>query len=174
MKSKVDIKQLQKKLTKLGKDGVSVASVIVQSQTDLMVADVKRNAPADMGKLRQSAGKDKIDNGLAAQVFVNAVYAAYVEFGTGAKVDVPAELQDIAIKFKGKKGGSWQEFEQAMIGWVHRHGIDEKFVYIIMIQIIRDGLAPRPFFYPAYIKVRKTLPELLIKGLTKLANQQNA
>lgn len=33
---------------------------------------------------------------------VNANYAAYVEFGTGALVDVPQGLEDYAIQFKGK------------------------------------------------------------------------
>ena len=65
-------------------------------------ADAKRNAPVDLGKLRQSINYQKGDNGLKAFVFVNVPYAAYQEFGTGGMVNVPPEMKEIAEYYRGK------------------------------------------------------------------------
>lgn len=65
-------------------------------------ADAKRNAPVDLGKLRQSINYQKGDNGFKAFVFVNVPYAAYQEFGTGGMVNVPPEMKEIAEYYRGK------------------------------------------------------------------------
>uniref|UniRef100_UPI003F6D0529 hypothetical protein n=1 Tax=Polaribacter sp. TaxID=1920175 RepID=UPI003F6D0529 len=58
-------------------------------------------APVDLGKLRQGIGKDKIEE-LNRTIFAREKYSAYMEFGTGGLVNVPPELKELAIKFKGK------------------------------------------------------------------------
>lgn len=40
---------------------------------------------------------------LSAEVSANVKYAPYVEWGTGAKVSVPADLAKYAIQFKGSR-----------------------------------------------------------------------
>jgi HK97 gp10 family phage protein len=42
-------------------------------------------------------------DGYTATVTSGAEYSAYVEFGTGDHVDVPADLEEFAIQFKGTK-----------------------------------------------------------------------
>jgi hypothetical protein len=58
-------------------------------------------APANFGKLGQSINSFKVTE-TSYKVVAGAPYAAYVEFGTGGLVSVPAELKDIAITWKGK------------------------------------------------------------------------
>ena len=106
--------------------------------------------PVDNGKLRQGSGQSVNKDRLTLTLFNNVPYAPYVEFGTGARVDVPAELQDVAIQFKGGKGGSFDDLLANIKLWCKRKGIDEKLAYIIAVSIIKKGLHPQPFLYPAY------------------------
>lgn len=41
------------------------------------------------------------DKGFTGEVIVRVAYGPYVEFGTGAKVQVPSEIKDYAMQFKG-------------------------------------------------------------------------
>lgn len=64
----------------------------------------KSNVVADLGKLGQSI-EARIESELAWVIEAGGIlapYAPYVEFGTGGLVDVPDELKEQAIKFKGK------------------------------------------------------------------------
>lgn len=56
--------------------------------------------PVDKGFLKNSIITRQVPNGAETLVTVN--YATYIEFGTGGLVDVPAGLEDYAIKFKGE------------------------------------------------------------------------
>lgn len=65
------------------------------------MASIAKNAsPANTGTLRQGIGSEKdstID--LSYNVFSNAEYSAFVEFGTGSKVDIPSGLEEYAAQF---------------------------------------------------------------------------
>lgn len=56
-------------------------------------------APVDLGILRSSINGEV--DGLNGVVGTPVKYAPYMEFGTGGLVDVPAGLEDYAMKFKG-------------------------------------------------------------------------
>lgn len=170
---KVDTSRLVKKLRDLGKDGDRMAKAVIQSEAENAVSQIKKNAPADLGKLRQNTGKDSLDGGLIAAIFVNVPYAAYVEFGTGRYVDVPSELADLANKFKGGGNGSFEDFKLAITDWARRKGIEDRFVYAIILQILNNGIHPQPYFYPAYQKLRVDLPKKLKLGFTKIANAKS-
>lgn len=45
-------------------------------------------------------------NFLDKTVSSNAIYSAYVEFGTGPKVSIPSGLESFAAQFKGKRPGN--------------------------------------------------------------------
>jgi HK97 gp10 family phage protein len=91
---------LQKQFTKLDKVvQEEVVEEIVSFGQDVALK-AKSRAPKDLGYLAQSTNAQIIPNGV--QIFSNAKYAPYVEFGTGAKVDVPQGLEQYAIQFKGK------------------------------------------------------------------------
>ena len=91
-------------IRKLGKE----AEKDIEGVTELVARNIEKNAKsnvvADQGKLGQSIRSIKIDNtNWAVEAGgVLAPYAPFVEFGTGGLVDVPDELKEQAIKFKGK------------------------------------------------------------------------
>jgi len=91
-------------LRKYGKE----AEKDIEGVTELVARNIEANAktlaPANFGKLGQSinAVKDTPLNWVIEAGGVVAPYAPFVEFGTGGLVDVPTELKDQAIKFKGK------------------------------------------------------------------------
>jgi repressor of nif and glnA expression len=91
-------------LRKYGKE----AEKDIQGVTELVARNIEKDAKsgvvANFGKLGQSIQAVKINdyNWAIEAGGVLAPYAPFVEFGTGGLVQVPNELKEIAIKFKGK------------------------------------------------------------------------
>lgn len=89
--------------------------------------DAKRNAPVDIGSLRNSIyiDNDYSKNKLTYKVGAGASYAPYIEFGTGGSVKVDPKYAKYALQFKGKRsgGGTLDEFMLALMDWVRRKGI---------------------------------------------------
>lgn len=83
----------------------------------------KRNAPVNLGTLRQSIHSVSDTGGLTHRVIASASYAPYVEFGTGGKVSIPAGYENFAVQFKGKGSGTLEDFIQALTVWVKRKGL---------------------------------------------------
>jgi len=80
----------------------------IEGITELVARNIEKNAkvnaPANFGKLGQSIQAVKFDN-LSWKIEAGGViapHAPFVEFGTGGLVEVPTELKEQAIKFKGK------------------------------------------------------------------------
>lgn len=131
-------------------------------------ADAKNFAPADEGNLRNSI--EVLNKDLSVSIFSRLDYAAYLEFGTrkfaAAYVNnLPADWQTYAATFKGKGNGSGDFFE-TIRRWVKRKGIEDKYAYIIALNILRNGIKAHPFLYPAF---RDNIPifEKRLKALTK-------
>jgi phage gpG-like protein len=61
----------------------------------------KQAVRKDSGFLASRINAEK-ESTLISSVSAQSKYAAYVEFGTGTLVDVPAGLEDYAIQFKGR------------------------------------------------------------------------
>jgi HK97 gp10 family phage protein len=91
-------------LRKYGKE----AEKDIQGVTELVARNIEKNAKsgvvANFGKLGQSIQAVKINdyNWSIEAGGILAPYAPFVEFGTGGLVQVPDELKQQAIKFKGK------------------------------------------------------------------------
>lgn len=85
---------LTKKMETLIDAELEATSLDIQAKA---VTDV----PVDLGILKNSINQKK-EGKLSYSVFTKIHYAPYVEFGTGARVDVPKGLEDYAIKFKGE------------------------------------------------------------------------
>ena len=131
------------------------------------VVDAKVLAPVDNGKLKQNINGEIIDD--FHYLFVaREKYSPFIEFGTGTKVDVPAEWQSIANEAKGKSWGSFDEGLENIKLWCKRKGIDEKAAYPIFLKILKVGINPQPFMYPAFIKNRGQY----IKNLKKLVKRK--
>jgi len=130
----------------------------------------KRLAPVNFGQLRGSIAHSK-DGELTYSVAANASYSAYVEFGTGPQVNVPADFKSYAQQFKGKSGGKFKDMVEALTLWVKRKGIgngknDKGLAYVIALSILRKGMRPQPFLVPAYEMEKPKL----IQRLNKLLN----
>jgi HK97 gp10 family phage protein len=158
-----------KDLEEFGKEGKMVIDIVAEVTSMDIVADAKAFAPKNNGKLAQSIAYTKIADA-DYKVVVNSPYGAYVEFGTGSKVQVPTELQGIASQFKGKKAGTFEQGLRAIKDWCKNKGIPESAAYPIFMSILEKGQEPQPYLYPAFIKGRKQyLKDLktVLKKLTK-------
>lgn len=95
------LKSLLTKLDALPQDIDKSIEIILQDNARQLEFNAKRFAPVRFGDLRRSIQAAK--NGeLSWRVYVSASYGPYMEFGTGGLVQVPPELAEIAIQFKGK------------------------------------------------------------------------
>jgi HK97 gp10 family phage protein len=135
-----------------------------------ILTDAKRLAPVNFGQLRNQIALEPINN-LTYAVEAKASYSAYVEFGTGKQVSVPADFKSYAAEFQGKKGGKFKDFVDALTLWVKRKGIgdgknDRGLAYVIARSILQKGMRPQPFLIPSY----ETEKPKLIQRLKKLLN----
>lgn len=73
--------------------------------SEAIAENAKLLAPVNYGILKGLIGVDApTNNGLSINIFSKANYSAYVEFGTGTKVEVennPEGLPEYALQFKG-------------------------------------------------------------------------
>ncbi len=148
--------QLKKLFNELNDDRKKIESdldKIVQSNAFEGNKIAKQKAPKAFGKLAQSIGIEK--KKLNAKVIANADYAPYVEFGTGGKVDVPAEWKKMALELrKTARAGGFAKALESIKTWCRLKGIDEGLAYPILITILEDGQRPQPFMYPAWKKTK--------------------
>lgn len=169
MKSSVKgLDSLLKKLNAMGDEVTSEIDAIAEGTASEIALNARLKAPKNFGRLQQSINYSKADE-LKYVVTVDADYGAYVEFGTGRKVQVPPEFSDMASKFKGKSG-SFEEGLKAIGDWAKAKGIPESAVYPIFMSIIKNGIRPQPYLYPAFVKGRAQFIEdlkQLLKRLTK-------
>lgn len=96
------IKEIEIALKKIDKQVKQDVSDEMNASALTIASNAKRLAPFDMGFLRNSIGIEPSANGLTYEVEAKAKYAAYIEFGTGGLVDVPAGYEDLAVRFKGQ------------------------------------------------------------------------
>lgn len=91
-------------LRKYGQEAERDIEAVTEQSARKIELYAKQNAPTDLGKLGQSiqAKKETPTNWIIEAGGILAPYAPFVEFGTGGLVQVPNELKEMAIKFKGK------------------------------------------------------------------------
>mgnify|MGYP003403190461 FL=1 len=168
----------------------------VNEWADEVVLLAKQAAPVNDGKLRQSIQADYATSAkIQAGVAVAVNYAAYLEFGTRGYASayvgsLPNDWKTYAASFKGKGGGTFDEFLLAIMDWVKSKGIsgtysvktqkrtkasgkggnfeDAEVAYPIALAIIRKGIKPQPYLYPATITANKHLIDKLKKANEKL------
>ena len=155
-------------LRKFGKDVEKMIDAETEAIAFQIEGDAKKLAPKNFGKLAQSISHSK-PKPLQRKVTVNELYGAYMEFGTGSKVNVPAEFQEMAKSFKGAKQGTFQQGLEAIKAWCRAKGIPEEAAYPIFAKILGAGVNPQPFLYPAWIKGKKDY----LKNLEKLLSRMN-
>lgn len=102
MKPKLKItgdKELLKKIRAFGEEAETRIEGITQIAAQEIALKAIQNVPVNYGKIKQSISSQK-ESKLLYTVNVNELpIGAYVEFGTGAKVQVPDEWKDLAWQF---------------------------------------------------------------------------
>ncbi len=99
--AKNKLSSVLKSLKKFGDEAEKLIEDTTIAVASEIEADAKRLAPVDMGFLRNQIFTQKEDK-LNYEIVAGAPYSAYMEFGTGGLVNVPEELKEIAIQYKGK------------------------------------------------------------------------
>lgn len=162
------ISETIKELRKFGKEAEKMIDAETEDTALQIEGDAKRLAPKNFGKLAQSISHSK-PKFLQRKVTVNEKYGAYMEFGTGTKVNIPTEFQNMAASFKGQKSGTFKDGLEAIKVWCRHKGIDEKAAYAIFAKILGAGINPKPFLYPAYVKGKAKY----LRNLTALVKRFN-
>ncbi len=165
----MEIKGLNEVIANIRKFGKE-AEKDIEAVTELVARNIEKNAknsaPANYGKLGQSIITEKVTDS-SYKVVVNAPYGAYMEFGTGTKVSVPSELASVAKQFQGKKMGNFKTALEDIKQWCKSKGIPEGAAYPILAKIMRVGITPRPYLYPAYVLGKTEYLDKLKKVLSK-------
>lgn len=125
---------------------------------------IKENAPVDRGRLRSSVQLRQYvsnDLGVVADVLVAVDYAAFIEYGTGP-LGRQMHLFGGPLP-EGYVHGSGGKFPpiKLILEWVKRKGITgargespEQIAYLIARKIARQGIAAKPFVWPAYMEIK--------------------
>lgn len=165
--------ELEKKLKSFGDKGEEKLEEVIFDVATTFASNAKKNARAvafDQGELTRSIEARKYHDG-GASVVAHAYHAPYVEFGTGIQVSVPPEFYDIAREVQGRPKGDFQDGLENIRNWLRQHGSDERLAWVVLMSILRRGLKPRPFFYPAYLQAKKDLKIKGEKALKELINE---
>lgn len=93
--------KLQKKLDRLPKSLTAEIKGELEAGARTIERNAKTQVPVDTGRLKNAISMFQVGP-ITFEIVAQTNYAAYVEFGTGTKVNVPAGLEDYAIQFKGK------------------------------------------------------------------------
>lgn len=168
MASVKGINETIRELRKFGKDAIELIDAETEDAANDISGNAKKLAPKNFGKLAQSISTKKEKESLYS-VRVNEFYGAYMEFGTGTKVQVPVEFANMAKEFQGQKRGSFKDGLEAIKVWCRAKGIPEEAAYPIFAKILGAGINPQPFLYPAYIQGKKKY----LDNLTKLLKSFN-
>jgi len=94
-----------KELRAFGDEGNKVISIVTRETAKEIELDAKQRAPVNKikgfgGNLRLGIYEERVDD-FHYKVVARESYSAYMEFGTGGLVNVPDELKELAIQFKG-------------------------------------------------------------------------
>ena len=157
MELKIDISGSDKiinNLKKFGEEGLIITEKLLKIKSQEIANKAKELAPVDIGNLRENIVNEEIAP-LQYQVSAKAFYSAYMEFGTGKRVKVPQEFNSMALEFKNRSTGSYEDGLKRIKAWLKKQGGNTDDAEFVFMLILINGLKPRPFMYPAFLYGRK-------------------
>lgn len=164
----VSIQGLDELLTRL-KNAPDIINKTVDAELDdgakQMATLAVNNAPGNTGALRQGIGSEKTAP-LSYDVYSNVEYSPFIEFGTGAQVQIPSGLEEYAAQFKGSGFSGVLSAKDAIYAWCKDKGIEESAWYAIFVSIMNNGIAAQPFFF----KAKDVQEPIIIKNVTEALN----
>lgn len=101
----IDLSQFEpvlKKFATLSQDLQDEIDAEIRDASETFAGLAKNAAPGRTGRLRGSIRSAPTGAPLSYEVFAQTTYAAYQEWGTIEHVNVPPDLVDVAIKYKGR------------------------------------------------------------------------
>jgi len=160
-----DLKRAIKRLKKIRTvEMADLVMDVLDANANEIVTKAKGYAPADDGVLQGSiytipGRKDRYE--ISRTVGAYAFHAPFIEFGTGHQVRVPAEFTTIASEIKNNypKGGTYRQGLKRVIKWAKKKGMTAKDGAAIFAYIMRNGVSPQPFLYPALFSQRSQLAQ---------------
>lgn len=93
------LKSVERKIQNLERDSEKAINKGIQQTARLILTSALTKVPTANGHLKSTLGQENLPDEMKAKVYASALYAAYVEFGTGAFVEVPTGLEDYAMEF---------------------------------------------------------------------------
>lgn len=173
----IDTSQLTKgadRFKNMGSQLESVVDDVLNANAIELEEKAKQRAPVNEGLLKGQISAN-VSGHLRKEIAVNAFYAAYIEFGTGAYAaayasSLPPTWAEYAQKFKGKGNGTFAEMLTNLQTWVRLKGIAQgneikSVAYLIARSILRNGIKPHPFLYPAFAQQKPILEQDLENAL---------
>lgn len=152
--SQAEMKRFNEQLKKFNAKKTKQLQDLTQLAGIKIASAAKSKAPRYQSRLINSIRPISSRNKLSVRVNSNVEYAAFVEFGTKSKAQIPAELAQYASQFKVSTPSNFDQFYKDIKKWCGKKGIDEKAAYPIAISLIKDGQRAQPFLYPAFKEER--------------------
>lgn len=94
-----------RELNKFKEQGVEAIKANIEAAAFNMQHEAMQRVPVALvagSQLKNSIKPEVKDNGLTAVLVATASYAAYQEFGTGGRVQIPKGMEELARQFIGK------------------------------------------------------------------------
>lgn len=93
------LKQVERRIKNLERDSQKAINKGIQETARLILNSALTRVPSINGHLKSSLGQENMPDEMKAKVYAGALYAAYVEFGTGQFVEVPNGLEEYAMQW---------------------------------------------------------------------------
>ncbi len=107
--SNAELERFRQQLRKFNSKKTEKLKKVTKIAVHSIASGARKRCPRVTSRLYTSIRPLMGQTGLAGIVYTNVEYAPYVEFGTIERVEVPTELTEYALQFKGrgirKKGG---------------------------------------------------------------------
>lgn len=182
-----DFRKAITNLEKVRNDKLKEISQEIEDTADQIVELAKAAAPVNESLLRNSISK-KQEEAFVYSIVAPTKYAGFMEFGTRKLVNIPPGAEEIAKEVQKVKGGNIKEMEASIRRWVRLKGIvgtfsvktrrrtkfskaeqerEDSAVFLIMRKILKVGVKPHPFFFPAIQKATPGLSKKLIAILKR-------
>lgn len=182
-----DFKKAVLDLEKIEKNKLEEIEREVREAADQAVLLMKTSSPINEGRLRGSISAED-ETPYLYNIAAQSKYAAYMEFGTRTLVSIPPGAEEIAAQARNQKGGTLADMEKSIRRWVRLKGIagtysvktrrrtggkalrqaqDDSVVFLIMRKLLKVGVKPQPFFYPAIQRVAPGFVKKLTEIITR-------
>lgn len=180
---------LQKFLANLPQEIAEEVDAVFEAGAMKVAQIAKQNAPKDEGIIANSISHKQAAL-MKWEVVSPRKYAVFQEFGTKKYKQIPAGLEGVANSYVKGEGGTFADLLKNITAWVKRKGIsgtysvktrrrtgsqkngqrmieDLEVAYPIALNIARNGLKPKPSFFPAFNQVK---PEIIQQTKQAISN----